>query len=424
MGFSVAQVAWRAVRLTALSTICAAVTATLLFTTHFFATAFLSALACCLVAWSLYTLIANADETYVHKPPVADAIVATDYLQALLDTVNSVLIVVDDKGRVALANRAAHAFVAMPVIKLAQISALSQVTADQIDALPVGASEILKLADGQPALVTVARFSSSGGSSRRLISLQRITGNLDAVELKAWHDMMRVLTHEMMGSLTPITSLTESLLDLFSSPTTFLEPSATSQGLKELVETVSRRSRGLMEFVERYRTIAELPRPLTQEIDAAELFSRLEHLHAARIYTAGVTFRIAVDPPGCSFCADGLLLEQALINLIGNAFESFGSETAASIYLSCRLTDTSVHLEVSDNGCGVDESSREHLFVPFYSTKSNGSGIGLNLARNIAMSHLGTVTYQPNAPKGSVFRITLPRLCSMVGQRARTSPIW
>jgi two-component system nitrogen regulation sensor histidine kinase NtrY len=412
MAFSVGQVAWRAVRLTALLTIFAAVTIALLFTTHFFATALLSALACCVVAWSLYIHIANADETFVPKPPASEVIGESDYLQALLDTVSSVLIVMDEDGRIALANRAAHKFAGMPVIKLSQISALSRTTADQIDVLPPGASEILKLADGLPALVTVARFRSSTNNSRRLISLQRITGNLDAVELKAWHDMMRVLTHEMMNSLTPIASLTESLVDLFSSPTTNVKTSTASHSPKDLVETISRRSRGLMEFVERYRQIAELPSPFAQEIDATKFLLRLERLHAARSQAAGVSFRFAVDPPGCSFCADGVLLEQALLNLIGNAFESFGSETAASIYISCRLTDTSVQLDVIDNGCGVDESSREHLFVPFYSTKSNGSGIGLNLARNIAMSHLGTVTYQPNAPKGSVFRITLPRVCS------------
>jgi two-component system, NtrC family, nitrogen regulation sensor histidine kinase NtrY len=414
MGFSVEQVAWRAVRLTALIAIFGAVTIALLFTTHFFATALLSGLACCVVAWSLYIHIAHADETFVPKPPARNAICESDYLQALLDTVSSVLIVLDEDGRVTLANRAAHKFVGMPVINLAQISALSRTTADQIDVLPPGASEILKLADGLPALVTVARFRSSTNSSRRLVSLQRVTGNLDAVELKAWHDMMRVLTHEMMNSLTPIASLTESLVDLFSSPTTSTETSATSHSPKDLVETISRRSRGLMEFVERYRQIAELPSPLVEEIDATKFLLRLERLHGARSHAVGVSFRFAADPPGCSFNADPVLLEQALLNLIGNAFESFGSEAAASIYISCRLTDTSVQLEVVDNGCGVAESSREHLFVPFFSTKSNGSGIGLNLARNIAMSHLGTVTYQPNVPRGSVFRITLPQACSTV----------
>jgi two-component system, NtrC family, nitrogen regulation sensor histidine kinase NtrY len=413
MAFSVAQVAWKAVRLTALLTFFAAVTIKLLLETHFFATALLSALACCGVAWSLYVLINHADETFISQPPVGEAVVKNDYLQALLDTVSSVLIVLDGDGRITLANRAAHRFVGMPVVKLAQISAFSGTTADQIDALPPGSSEILKLADGQPALVTVARFGSPISSSQRLISLQRIIGNLDAVELKAWHDMMRVLTHEMMNSLTPITSLTESLVDWFSSPITHATATATSHDPSHLVETISRRARGLMEFVERYRQIAELPRPLTQEIDAEKFLLRLESLHAAKNHGMGVSFRFDVDPPGSSFRADPVLLEQALLNLIGNAFESFGSETAGSIYISCRVSDAAIRLEVIDNGCGVEESAREHLFVPFFTTKSNGTGIGLNLARNIAMSHLGTVTYEPNAPKGSVFRITLPRLAQM-----------
>jgi two-component system nitrogen regulation sensor histidine kinase NtrY len=405
---SAAQIAWNAVRLTVLLTMLTATTIALLLTTHLFATALLSALACCAVGWSLYVHISHADESLLSKPPVGVAVIENDYLQALLDTVSSVLIVLEDDGRVALANRSAHKFAGMPVIKLGQIAALSRLAADQIEALPAGTSEIVKLVDGQPALITVARFGGSI-STKRLISLQRITGNLDAVELKAWHDMMKVLTHEMMNSLTPITSLTESLADLLSAPTTAGEGIGTPHDPKDLVETISRRSRGLMEFVERYRQIAELPTPKPQKIEVAEFLLRLERLHEARSQAAGVSFQFGVEPPRASFDADPVLLEQALLNLIGNAFDSLGSEPGGSIHVSCRLTDAATFLEVVDNGRGVGESDREHLFVPFFSTKSNGSGIGLNLARNIAMSHFGSVTYQPNTPKGSIFRIMLPR---------------
>jgi PAS domain-containing protein len=158
MAFSVGQVAWRAVRLTALLTIFAAVTIALLFTTHFFATALLSALACCVVAWSLYIHIANADETFVPKPPASEVIGESDYLQALLDTVSSVLIVMDEDGRIALANRAAHKFAGMPVIKLSQISALSRTTADQIR----------RLAPRRFGNTKAGRWATSIGHSRPL----------------------------------------------------------------------------------------------------------------------------------------------------------------------------------------------------------------------------------------------------------------
>jgi two-component system nitrogen regulation sensor histidine kinase NtrY len=410
MAFSVAQVAWKAVALTSVIVILAAASIALLLTTHLFATALLAALACSGLSLALYRIIARAAQTSAPRPAIGEANSQDDYLQALLDTVSAVLIVLDEDGRMVLANRAAHKFAGMPVIRLAQLSALSQSAVAQISALPAGASEVLRLADGQPALVTAARFHSENGSLRRMISLQRITGNLDAVELKAWHDMMRVLTHEMMNSLTPITSLTESLARLLSAPPALAATTSASHDVKATVETISRRSRGLMEFVERYRQIAELPRPVNQDIDAAAFFSRVERLNADRTQEARVSFRSDVEPIGCVFRADPVLLEQALLNLIGNAFDAVGSEPAPCIALRCRFNDTDIQIEVVDNGRGVDVVAREHLFVPFFSTKSNGSGIGLNLARNIAMSHLGALTYEPSLPRGSIFRITLPRL--------------
>jgi two-component system nitrogen regulation sensor histidine kinase NtrY len=421
---SIAQTAWKAVVLTSLIVALAAASVTLVNTTHLFATALLAVLACGGLSWSLYRLIANASHAAtLNRPEFRDSGARDDYLQALLDTVSAALIVLDEHGRTELANRAAHRFVGMPVVHLTQISALSRATAAQIGALPPGASEVLRLADGQPALVTAARFRSVNGNSRRLISLQRVTGSLDAVELKAWHDMMRVLTHEMMNSLTPITSLTESLARVLSTPPATAAAMNISHDVRATVETISRRSRGLMEFVERYRQIAELPRPISQNIDAAAFLSRLERLNADRSRAAGVSFFSETEPTGCSFRADPVLLEQALLNLIGNAFDALESEAAPSIAVACRLNDADIQIEVADNGCGVDIVAREQLFVPFFSTKSHGSGIGLNLARNIALSHLGVLTYAANSPKGSIFRITLPRLESDELKSAAANPV-
>jgi two-component system, NtrC family, nitrogen regulation sensor histidine kinase NtrY len=379
-------------------------------TTHLFATALLAALLCFALSLDLYRVIASADRPAApigaDKPEIRSN---SEYLQALLDTVSSVLMVLDDHGQTALANRAAQKFAGMPVRRLEQIPKLGEAAALKIRAMAPGGAEVLRLADGQFALVTAGQFRSSENSSLRLISLQRVAGDLDAVEIKAWRDMMQVLTHEMMNSLTPITSLTESLASILSKYS-LVGTSLPAVEFQSIVETIGRRSQRLMEFVERYRRVAELPRPVMQTVSAAEFFRQSEELLNAMAFKANVSYRCDIDPSVLSFRADPLLLEQALLNLLKNSFDATGGEVQGAVIVSCTRTDSHLLIDVADNGRGVDQATREHLFVPFFSTKPGGSGIGLNLARNIALAHGGTLTFEANIPKGSIFRMILPIL--------------
>lgn len=333
-----------------------------------------------------------------------------EYVRAMLDTVSAALFVLGGSNRLTLANRAARTMVGMPFERLEHIPAIGLEAAQRILGLPPGARQVVRLANGQHVHVACAQFSIPGGDTRRLLSIQRISGELDAVELKAWNDMARVLAHEMMNSLTPIASLSESLEHLLQNAS---EASGRSMNeaeaeLAAALEVIKRRSVGLLNFVERYRSVVDLPGPSPGEINLSAFISGIERLMSATMKERQITFENCSNVPGLMLRADSELLEQALINLLQNAVEAVSSRPEPRIWISCTSTQERVTIAISDNGKGLAGTQREQIFVPFFTTKRGGSGIGLSIARYVALAHGGQLDVGPNEPCGAVFSLVLP----------------
>jgi two-component system, NtrC family, nitrogen regulation sensor histidine kinase NtrY len=324
------------------------------------------------------------------------------YLQTLLDTVPAAVLVVDAKGGVQLVNRMAHGLLGQGAATLRELPSLSATTVAELDALAPGSHRIVRLADGRSLLASAAQFSTADGGARRLIALQRLAGDLDAVELKAWDDMARVLAHEMLNSLTPIASLSESLDAL-------LRQGDRNADVAVALETIRRRSQGLMSFVERYRTVADVPEPQRQTLSLRALLADVERLIRPTLAERGIQFTSRIEP-GLAVLGDRELLEQALINILRNATEALSGHSGAEarIEISCTLHEGLCHIDVADNGPGLVAAVREQLFVPFFTTKPDGSGIGLSLARRIVQRHGGQLQARANFPRGTVFQLSLP----------------
>jgi nitrogen fixation/metabolism regulation signal transduction histidine kinase len=323
-----------------------------------------------------------------------------DHLEALTDNVAAALLVLDAEGKIVSANRAARQGLGATAGPLAAVAAFGPATGVRLRGLTPGAREIVRLSDGRAMLASAAAFATDG-TRLTLVSLQSVSGELDVVELKAWQDLVRVLAHEMMNSLTPICSLSESL-------GTRLRAGADPSAVAEDVDVIARRSAGLMHFVERYRRLTDLPEPERVKVRAADLAESLDRLMRPMMTEAGVDYASSVSPKSLALSADPELLEQALINLLKNALEAVRGQDGAAVRLGVRVEEGQAALIVEDNGPGLPAGDPDAVFVPFFTTKEGGSGVGLTLARQIALAHGGRLEHQPRPGGGAAFRLVLP----------------
>jgi nitrogen fixation/metabolism regulation signal transduction histidine kinase len=326
-----------------------------------------------------------------------------EYLQTLLDTVAAALIIVDANGGIRRLNRAAHSLLQGTGTHLRDIAGFDAAAVQTLLSLVPGARQIVQFTDGRHLLCTAAQFSAPGYMPERLISLQRVAGDLDAVEVKAWQDMARVIAHEMMNSLTPIASLSESLETQLRDQTT----TATNDVAKS-IDAIRRRSLGLMSFIERYRRVADLPPPVIQPICAATLIEDIRKLVNAEVERHNIRLLTRVTPPDATFPADAALLEHSILNLLQNALDATEHTADAQVALECTVEASQVTITVSDNGQGLPEHERDRILLPFYSTKPEGSGIGLALVRQVALAHQGRLEIRSNEPRGAIVSIVLP----------------
>ncbi len=240
---------------------------------------------------------------------------------------------------------------------------------------------------------------------------------LEAQQMESWKKLTRVLTHEIMNSLSPILSLSETL----ANPLPQVEQSPHyRENMRQALLAIHRRSKGLMEFVENYRRLTRLPLPVPTTIHADELLNSLRQLFTNKEDESALLCRIhfSVSQEGITFLADRTQMEQALINLIKNAREA-GEQWAAShpdfkgadihVSLTHDQDTDEIILRVQDNAGGIAHNVLERIFVPFFTTKSSGSGIGLSLCNQIVQQHHGRMHVRSSLGQGSSFTITIPR---------------
>jgi two-component system, NtrC family, nitrogen regulation sensor histidine kinase NtrY len=330
------------------------------------------------------------------RPAITDAREA-DQLRALLDAVATALFVLDAQGRIVRCNRAARRMAGTMTARLEDVAALDAATISSIQALPAGARRLVRAKDGRNLLVWCGSFTVPGAAPQRLLSLQWVAGELDVVETEAWHAMTRVLTHEMMNALAPIVSLAESLAAL---------PGHGPQTARALA-TIERRASHLLGFVERYRQVGDLPRPVPVAFDLAALVSEIVEATRTTIKGANVAWSVTGSRRTALVMADPELIERAVVNLIRNAMEAVRDHPAPHIQIELKTDAGGTTIIVRDNGRGIPPDQIDDIFVPFFSTKAGGSGIGLPLSRQIAALHDGTLIVQP-ATSGACFQLNLP----------------
>lgn len=236
------------------------------------------------------------------------------------------------------------------------------------------------------------------GRKLLIAGMKNIHSALDSRETEAWQKLIRVLTHEIMNSITPIISLTELLTKYADS----LEgDEETKTEMKQMLQTIGRRGNGLVRFMNSYREVSHLPHPLLKLYNAGELLKGVVQL----MQNDTDDLHLSLPNVPLRLIADKEQIEQVLINLIRNAREN----EATQITLSAGITPGNhLFLRVTDNGTGIDPEVQERIFIPFFTTKPTGSGIGLTISRQIMHQHHGSITVQSKAREGSTFTLLFP----------------
>ena len=327
-----------------------------------------------------------------YRQQLFDEATRQKYYQLLLDHVDTGIVSCDGEGHVEWMNRAATA----------QVGTCRRVPEEWLRRSGPEARVVPVERHGQTKdlLLSSTRFTLDN-RPRILFTLKDIHHVLEEQQLESWKTLTRVLTHEIMNSLTPILSLSETLTR--QAPTA--EPSAKQYGqMQQALEAIYRRSKGLLHFTENYRKLTRVPPPQYAAIRVDELFDDLKKLFEGMHLTFDQPY------PGFTFQADRSQIEQVLINLITNARDASPSpESEIKIHLRRNTAEDEVQISVQDYGQGIPVEAQERIFVPFYTTKPNGSGIGLALCKQIVNQHHGYITLHSTVGKGSLFTLCLPR---------------
>ncbi|MFN3389954.1 MAG: sensor histidine kinase [Allosphingosinicella sp.] len=335
---------------------------------------------------------------------------ASRFYEAVLDDAPTALLTVDSEGRVELANKAARRLlVRHQGVRIDDFRDYGDAFANALTDVHVGKPRLVPLmldAVPQTAMVSAAAVHRLGGTVR-VVAVQPIQGELNAVEIAAQSDLVRVLTHEIMNSMTPVTSLAQSAAALMAEVDTGEDPLVGDARIA--VETLARRADGVMHFVESYRQISRTPELRRRIFEVAPWAREIGALFRASEMAAGVDFTLAVSPPTLTMDADPDLMCQVLINLLRNAGEAAaGHSEAPAVSLSFEFVSGGrVQIEVADNGPGVPETLQQDVFLPFFTTKEKGTGVGLSLARQVVLAHRGSIVLGRSDGGGALFRILI-----------------
>ena len=335
---------------------------------------------------------------------------ANRFYEAVLDDAPTALLTVEREGKVELTNKAARRLlVRHRGVRAEDFAIYGDAFAKALAGGAVGRPRLVPLVtDGLPQTVMIsAAIVQRLGGLVRVVAVQPIQGELNAVEIAAQSDLIRVLTHEIMNSITPVTSLAHTAADLIASVD--CGGDAALADARSAVETLARRADGVMQFVESYRQISRAPQVRLQSFEVLPWILELETIFRASGAAAGVDFTVAVDPPALTMEADPDLLCQVLINLLRNGAEAARAHSdAPTLSLDVQFIHTGeVRIDVADNGGGVPEGLRQDVFLPFFTTKAKGTGVGLSLARQVVLAHRGSIAVDDAPGGGALFRIVI-----------------
>ncbi|MBT0811278.1 histidine kinase [Litoribacter ruber] len=333
------------------------------------------------------------------------------FLQIMIQHINTGIISFDHSGRIGVINGTAKQLLQIPQFKdINDLGKLSKELLVKILHLRPGGSFSIKINPELHLNIQSAAFKM-GGNSWTLLSFQNIKTELQKNELQAWQNLTKVLRHEIMNSMTPIASLANSLgiileEDVSEEQGGFVIEKDSYSDLMDGLNTIEKRSAGLIHFVNAYRDYTNIPQPELKNFSVKALFDNIGVLLKEDLAHVGICLNCEIQPQDLQLTADPELIQMILINLIKNAKEALGKSEHKEIIVRAGLTSHSYpFIQVIDYGEGIVPEAVERIFVPFYTTKKTGSGIGLSISRQIMNLHKGSLQVQSVPNEKTIFTL-------------------
>lgn len=338
----------------------------------------------------------------------------------ILEKINVGIITMDDKGDIGILNQAASHLLNSPQLNhWDRLKGRHPEFCKAVEELTLGGRKLVQLED----ITGIREFSVDvnpvrlTGNTHYIIAFQDIKDEIEQKEIEAWHKLIRILTHEIMNSITPVTSLTETMRSLLqgqggqAKPVSELDDE-TVQDVILALNTIHRRSVGMLDFVNDYRKLTKIPAPTFEMVRVCEMFEDIQALMKSETERRGIQFDIQCNNRNLIVRCDRKLIEQVLINLLTNCFAAVQGVREPIIRMSASVTEKRIILNVTDNGTGIEKEKIDRIFIPFYSTKRDGTGIGLSLSKNIMKIHNGSITVTSKPDSETTFSLSFPNHAS------------
>ena len=335
------------------------------------------------------------------------------YFRALIEHVGTGILTYDQKGFVLHANGAIKQMLGMR--QLTHMQQLARVDESLFNALrnfQENDQRLLSFSGKEGKISISVKASSFRNNDQQLtlLSVQDINRELSEKELDSWLKLIRVLTHEIMNSIAPVTSLSETLANYFRKDGQPIPPEAVNEQVIATtirgLDIIREQGRGLIDFVESYRKLTRLPQPEKKQLDALSLLEKIILLDRAANNTASITINLAMQDNRATIMADENQIVQVLLNLIKNSRAALGNQPGGQIRLTTGTNSNGqFEISVTDNGPGIPPELLEEIFVPFFTTREQGSGIGLSLSRQIMRLHGGSLKVQSIPNKETTFTL-------------------
>jgi len=341
------------------------------------------------------------------------------YMQTILEHIHTAVLSLDEQNEPELINPLALNTLGLyntSKPSWAEIEKKAPHFTDAVISMGESGREMIRLSNTPTGkqLLVIVNTVKIGGKVVKIITFQDIEPEIEQKEMESWQTISRIMAHEIMNSLTPLSSLTETgimLLEQDGRPKEISAiPQKTIDNLHTALRTISSRNQALAAFIGSYRQLSRLPQPEKEEVHVADLLKELKELYEVPCREKGISCAFSSGPEKLSIMVDEAQLKQVFINLVKNATEAMLDVKEPLIRVSVKRILHQVSIEVHNNGPAIPDDVMEKIFVPFYSTKPEGSGIGLSLSRQIVRMHNGQILVESEEGKGTIFKVMLPVL--------------